>query len=1060
MITAVESDIADNPFSDEEKALAEAMSRGTIVNEDNFSTFNKNGKAPQHIGLFAFAYPALTSYNNKTDYTYADVVADANSDITTYINNGSLSIKNAEVGSGDKFTLNPDKTYYWTTSSHKLTFYGIYPAADEFGADGTSEYYAINKSDSKLFVDLTVDPNNADQRDVLVAQKTCAGDGSSTGYTAELAMKHVLTAVTVSLDASLQEQWVLNKCTFSGINVKGKYDVVEDSWALDANTDARSVSVEGSSDLTKLSSADNTMFMMLPQTLPAGSYLEVVLADKNNASLTETYRVDLKDAGGNAFTWPQGKTVNYVISIDNTLTNYVIETDLDQMNFSWNGTPAGDGDKYYETIYKTDSNGEYILDEKGNKKTESVLRLNDLGCVRVRSYKEVTTEGSNGTSNTTYEELPWDSSIAETNIITTGLPTSENATAIASTDVDAKDYINTMARDYTTKFKVNVTSQGQKVETIASNDVKTVEARADIVFGTESNPVDLSLYKQQYSSTTARSDGKKQAVPIAYGSGVRRASNCYIVNYPGYYKIPVSYGCTITSTDENIDHESYQNYGAYSLGTSGTGALSTMTNYKGDNIIAGWITYWKTPASDYFHMPGYNGGTWQGRLTNYPPIQDSFVLWQDHKGLVKIINDHKTVKTLYNNDSANSIYYVWFYIDPANFHPGNAVIKVINGESLVLWSYHIWVTSKTVKENTFEADINIKGSIDNNRATYLDVPLGYVQHEYKKYPGCDAVLTLHQKNSSGAYTGKTAEVKLVQKPHECHPQSCCYYQWGRKDPFPGAIIYETGHMNFDDSYAVGTENVVTYDENGSVVNMSTKSCYGSEIKDGIQNPFTFFTSASYNSSETSKGTSGRFPDYNYWDLWGCTYADNGTSDPAIYQLPGTAFGSSSRKTVYDPCPAGFKVPPILGFPAFTSDGVNHTSVYNPMVRSTENESLIYGSLINTPYTTHDDFVNNGYFEFYTNRMGSDGSKGGTTYKIFAMGHREPGGGFTGLGTQCFYWACTNWASTPKGIYNHRAYYTQIGYGGGGSNFIPVCGNTETAYGNPIMPMKDTAYPIN
>jgi hypothetical protein len=279
MITAVESDIESNPFSDSEQILAEQMSRGTVIDGDNISSYNKNGNSTQHIGLFAFAYPAETSYNNKSEYTYADVVADGGADITDYIPNGSLAIGGAS--GNQKFTLNPEQRYYWTSRSNKLTFYGIYPSPDEYAANGSSSDYSIDKSNNKLFINLNVDAANTEQRDVLVAHKTCAGDGSNTGYAVDLAMKHILTAVKVSLDPSLQGSYVLKECSFNGVVVKGKYDVVEDTWALDASTvGACTVSTPlTSADRTKLSSDDNTLFMMLPQSLPSGAYLEFVLAD-------------------------------------------------------------------------------------------------------------------------------------------------------------------------------------------------------------------------------------------------------------------------------------------------------------------------------------------------------------------------------------------------------------------------------------------------------------------------------------------------------------------------------------------------------------------------------------------------------------------------------------------------------------------------------------------------------------------------------------------------------------------------------------------------------------
>ena len=101
--------------------------------------------------------------------------------------------------------------------------------------------------------------------------------------------------------------------------------------------------------------------------------------------------------------------------------------------------------------------------------------------------------------------------------------------------------------------------------------------------------------------------------------------------------------------------------------------------------------------------------------------------------------------------------------------------------------------------------------------------------------------------------------------------TCTYYQWGRKDPFPGATANNQA-----------TDN-----------NMDTQPYYYSSIT----NPGNFI-----------KGTESE-PYYNNWfngnlkDLWNVGISENVSTT------------STSKKTIYDPSPVGFKVPPPAAFTA-------------------------------------------------------------------------------------------------------------------------------------------------
>ncbi len=108
------------------------------------------------------------------------------------------------------------------------------------------------------------------------------------------------------------------------------------------------------------------------------------------------------------------------------------------------------------------------------------------------------------------------------------------------------------------------------------------------------------------------------------------------------------------------------------------------------------------------------------------------------------------------------------------------------------------------------------------------------------------------------------------------------YQWGRKDPFPGVAA------------PPATTEVTIYDAQGSVTGVAYSQVnVDNNLLNSIEKPVTFYTGVG--------GTGGGA--YNDWyattdaarndNLWGALYG-----------------GTVSNKTTYDPCPAGWRTPPV------------------------------------------------------------------------------------------------------------------------------------------------------
>ena len=129
-----------------------------------------------------------------------------------------------------------------------------------------------------------------------------------------------------------------------------------------------------------------------------------------------------------------------------------------------------------------------------------------------------------------------------------------------------------------------------------------------------------------------------------------------------------------------------------------------------------------------------------------------------------------------------------------------------------------------------------------------------------------------------------------------------YYQWGRKDAFiPGTWNANTDHTVYDIS-------------NTAVTRLTYKASTTATIADNIKNPTTHYDSNTHGPCNTTY--------YNMWDAQQ-TGTDNITT--------------ATKKTVYDPCPAGFCVPTgnLYNFmgndgtrPMTTWDGTNKGATWN------------------------------------------------------------------------------------------------------------------------------------
>ncbi len=186
------------------------------------------------------------------------------------------------------------------------------------------------------------------------------------------------------------------------------------------------------------------------------------------------------------------------------------------------------------------------------------------------------------------------------------------------------------------------------------------------------------------------------------------------------------------------------------------------------------------------------------------------------------------------------------------------------------------------------------------------------------------------------------------------------YQWGRKDPFIG-------------SSATSGTTLATTANDGSYAwaNEAASKVGTAQITYSIQNPTKFLYRSSSPYDWVSSDTAGQLD-----NLWG---------NPNVIDGTNTAKGS---KSIYDPCPPGWRVPPQDTWTGFTSTGGN---------TSTSSQFNVSGSF-------------NVGWNFYIG-----GSKSGTTTFYPASGCRYySSGALSSVGSNGY-----NWSSSP---YSRSSYY--------------------------------------
>lgn len=225
--------------------------------------------------------------------------------------------------------------YFWPGSEYTCSFFGIAMSDNKLSDPsftGTeSNYVKTTKNDAGQIVsfDYTVPDAAVDQPDIMVASATnLPGDGSR-GVT--LDFKHILTAVNIKVGTATGENIssiTVNSIIFNNVYAKAAYTIetgawtnatfydVKESFKVDFNGyDSGEGSYSYQSGSGSIMNGTAATLMMIPQTLRNDATVTVsyTITHTNGSKVSPTATANI---GGSM--WEQGKSINYILNIDNS----------------------------------------------------------------------------------------------------------------------------------------------------------------------------------------------------------------------------------------------------------------------------------------------------------------------------------------------------------------------------------------------------------------------------------------------------------------------------------------------------------------------------------------------------------------------------------------------------------------------------------------------------------------------------------------------------------------------------------------------------------------------
>ncbi len=421
---------------------------------------------------------------------------------------------------------------------------------------------------------------------------------------------------------------------------------------------------------------------------------------------------------------------------------------------------------------------------------------------------------------------------------------------------------------------------------------------------------DIQMYKK--TPYSGNSEENPWDLSTFGGQTARNTANCYVVDREGWYAIPLYYGNAIKNGNVNEDAWRVKNHD-----------LIPNRNIKNGTVTLYYQALWEF--LDHTGNPIDTKTNKTGKIpTSY--YKSAHLLWQDTYNVVENVKLAKV----------NGEDMIVFHINKNNLQQGNAVIGLSeHGQDLfnantdepkIVWSWHIWFNEHWLNEqgvsnafstSGFKTGINDISKMQEQGDLQVTVPrnasdnrtfhvspynIGWCDAKNVRYLSRYNVMEFVQYEKDGEKeSGETAELPIIQdgRTIEYRIGNNVYFQFGRKDPFVGFI---------DDK----SDLKPNYGKLGYTMKPQVRS-----ISYSIQHPNEIFVGSAatpilyneWNAEPSWNNTDNTL--YEYYNLWNNTAYDKtkSTGESSASTLTHQEY-FRSRKTVYDPSPAGYMIPPV------------------------------------------------------------------------------------------------------------------------------------------------------
>ena len=251
-------------------------------------------------------------------------------------------------------------------------------------------------------------------------------------------------------------------------------------------------------------------------------------------------------------------------------------------------------------------------------------------------------------------------------------------------------------------------------------------------------------------------------------SAIQNTANCYVIDAPGTYRIPLVYGNAIKNGSDNTSAYKTTVTGGFVPGFTEELTLDNFVDHNDHKITSPYINVQNATR----------------------PATQAEVIWSDVSGIVS----NATVT------GSGQSSFLEFTVNKNQLVNGNAVIAVKNASGTVMWSWHLWFTPKSSLDK-------IAMTSAGKTYNFTSDNLGW---KYTSWWGGtkDRTVVVKLEQQAEVGTKKEATVTLTQKKGK--DERIGYgnlYQWGRKDAIPGTdTLFPAGYSFNGSGYTTVGDN--------------------------------------------------------------------------------------------------------------------------------------------------------------------------------------------------------------------------------------------------------------